>query len=99
MRPELETPRLRLRHFTSSDLPKLREIYADPGVTQHLWDGSPRTDEQIREMLVRIDACWETHGFGTCAVVERATGDLSGRCGQSVLPDSGEIELGYHLGR
>jgi RimJ/RimL family protein N-acetyltransferase len=100
MRPELETARLRLRQFRAEDVAALVAIYADPEVTRYLRDGRPFSDEDVRQALGRVEATWRRHGFGTWAVALRGGDDAAiGRCGLTVLPNSGEVEIGYHLGR
>jgi RimJ/RimL family protein N-acetyltransferase len=100
MRPELQTARLRMRQFRSENVGARVAIYADPEVTRYLRDGAPFSDEGVRRALPRVKATWLQHGFRTWAVTLReGDGPVIGRCGITVLPNSGEVEIGYHLGR
>jgi RimJ/RimL family protein N-acetyltransferase len=100
MRPEIETARLRLRQFRTEDVASLVAIYADPEMTRYLRDGRPFSDEDVRRALSRVEATWQEHGFGTWAVTLRGGDDAAiGHCGLTVLPNSGEVEIGFHVGR
>jgi ribosomal-protein-alanine N-acetyltransferase len=42
---------------------------------------------------------WEQHGFGLCAVIDKAGGAFIGFCGLQYLDGTSEIEVGYRLAK
>ncbi|GAB3400110.1 hypothetical protein GCM10027569_03270 [Flindersiella endophytica] len=71
---------------------------ADPAVMEHV--GGLLTPEQSSSFADRIEAGWQTHGFGLYAVELRSSGAFAGFIGlsrQRILPD--EVELGWRLDR
>jgi uncharacterized protein YhfF len=78
-RPDLlVTDRLLLRPFTDADGDAFAAINGDPSVMEHFTTG-PLTREQSDGLLSRINAGFETHGFGLSASawVGRAFGELA----------------------
>ncbi|OUL28090.1 GNAT family N-acetyltransferase [Nostoc sp. 106C] len=90
--PEIETLRLRLRHFTLDDFDDLFRLYADAEVMRYL---SPRTSEQTKNSLCNHIQQWQEHNLGMWAVIHKETGKMIGRCGLGFLADTPEVELGY----
>ena len=90
--PEIETPRLRLRHFTLDDFDDLFRLYSDPQVMQYL---SPRTREQTQASLCKHIQHWQEYNFGMWGVIELESGKMIGRCGLGFLDNTPEVELGY----
>lgn len=90
--PEIETSRLRLRHFVTDDLDDLFRIYSDAEVMKYL---SPRNKEQTQASLHKHIQHWQQYNFGMWAVVHKDSGRLIGRCGLGFLDNTPEIELGY----
>ncbi|MEX0731414.1 MAG: GNAT family N-acetyltransferase [Aquisalimonadaceae bacterium] len=96
----IETARLLLREFTSSDVSALAEILRDPEVMEFSVNG-PCTEDDTRKF---VDWCMESyreHGFGQWAVVDRDSGAVLGFCGLSYveLDKVREVELAYRLAR
>lgn len=91
----LETPRLRLREMTESDLPELRAILQDEQ-TMTAYEGA--FDETMtRDWLERMRERYRTDGFGLWAVELHGTGGMIGQCGltrQHIL-DQDVTEVGY----
>lgn len=95
--PELETTRLHLRPLTLTDLNVHHRIVGnDPQVT---FSGEPLTLEQSRSALEKRMRHWEEPGFGMWAVVQKDSGALLVHAGLQLLENTGEVELGYYLGR
>ncbi|KAF3889151.1 MULTISPECIES: GNAT family N-acetyltransferase [Nostocales] len=90
--PEIETARLRLRHFSQNDFQDLYRLYSDAEVMKYL---SMRTREQTQASLSKQIQHWQQHNFGMWAVVERESGKIIGRCGLGFLDNTSEVELGY----
>lgn len=93
--PEIETPRLRLRHFTLEDLDDLYPIYSDPEVNKYIGKGA-KTKDETQAALIKMIQHWQ-HGFGMWAVVHKESSKLIGRCGLCFLDYTSEVELGYAL--
>ena len=81
----LETDRLILRHLTPDDLDALAAIQADPEVMRYFPSGPRSRDETLRD-LGRCIAIQAEHGFSLWAAIDKAEGQLIGRCG--LLPQS-----------
>src|SRR2546423_13569681 len=81
--PEIETARLRLRSFIPNDLDALARLFADREVMRHLGieSGKTLTRAETQTVLDKYIAVWAEHGFGICAVLHKATGQLIGLCG------------------
>jgi len=91
--PEIETKRLRLRHFTLDDLDDLFRLYSDAEIMRYL--SSPRTKEQTQISLSKHIKQWQEYNFGMWAVNYKESDKMIGRCGLSFLENTPEVELGY----
>jgi RimJ/RimL family protein N-acetyltransferase len=72
--PTIETPRLRLRAFRSSDLEAQAEAMSDEGVVRHL-GGRPFSREETWRKILASPGLWVLLGYGYWAV-ERLEDDL-----------------------
>ncbi|MFJ3903573.1 GNAT family N-acetyltransferase [Streptomyces sp. NPDC090025] len=99
----IETPRLLLRRWRSSDVAPLAAVQADPEVMRWIRDGSVRDEEETRAGIEVYEASWRERGFGLFAVEVRETGELAGFAGLAVphfLPEVlPAVEIGWRLGR
>ena len=98
--PQIETARLLLRPFAADDLDDYtRLIFADAEVMRYLpqRDLAPR-DRAERTLTVFAEQ-WSHHGCGVWAVTDKATGEFVGHCGLGPVPEAGEIEVLYALGK
>ena len=75
----LTTRRLALRALTYDDLDALASMLGDARALTY-W-GPPLTRRESRSWIERNLRRYEDDGFGRCAVVLRATGELVGDCG------------------
>jgi [ribosomal protein S5]-alanine N-acetyltransferase len=93
----LETRRLTLRPLSLDDLDAMRVVLSEAFES---W-GMPMDREGPRDWIERNLARYETDGFGRCAVVLRATGELVGDCGliRTEVEDTPEVELGWIVRR
>jgi RimJ/RimL family protein N-acetyltransferase len=97
---ELDTERLVLRRWRSSDLEPWADMNADPQVREHL--GELLTREQAAASVARFQAEFDAHGYGWFAVEVRATGEFIGFAGldevDEEMPFTG-VEIGWRLAR
>jgi RimJ/RimL family protein N-acetyltransferase len=94
----LETERLTLRPFEPGDVEDLHAVHSDPSTFEFIGSDPPASLDETRARIERISAGIAEHGFGPCAVVERASGRVVGDCGLQILEEGPEVELGYKLG-
>ncbi len=97
--PTLTTARLTLRAFTEADIDPLQRILSEEGILHYF----PRTDPPAHDRVERLIAHqlrqWEEHGYGWWAVELRSQNGLIGWNGLQFLPETGETEVGYLLGK
>ena len=99
----VETERLLLRPLEMDDLDAFAPVWADAVVMRHIGSGAPRDREGSQELLTRLVAHWDEHGFGLWAVVPKGEPGPVGWAGlmvpsflPSVLP---AVEVGWLLAR
>jgi RimJ/RimL family protein N-acetyltransferase len=95
----IETVRVYLRPFSSNDLDAFASMNTDAEVMRYIGDGKPQTRAQSQMRLNAILDHWDQHGFGLCAVVDRATREFADFCGLLYLDNTSEIEFGYRLAK
>ena len=98
--PCIETARLFLRPFTSADLENYAQhIFADAEVMRYLpkRDLTPRA--RAERTLTVFAEHWSQYGFGVWVVTDKVTGHFIGHCGLGHVPEAGEVEVLYSLGR
>ena len=98
-RLHLETDRLVLRPLAFDDLEAMASLLGDAEALV-LW-GEPLDRDGARAWIQRNQDRYLAHGFGRCAVLLRATGELVGDCGliRTVIEDAEEVELGWIVRR
>lgn len=92
-----ETARLKFREFVNDDLPLLIEQRSDPDVYRYLGGIERQNPKELAKRIEFYKTCYETHGFGMCAMLSKETGEMIGSAGIQPLEDTGEIEVGYSL--
>lgn len=99
----LETSRLLLRRWRSTDLEPFAAVNAQPEVMRYIHDGSTLDRAATAERLAAYQQHWDEHGFGLYAVEIKETGELAGFTGLAVpafLPEiMPAVEIGWRLGR
>jgi RimJ/RimL family protein N-acetyltransferase len=99
----LETPRLLLRQWRSTDLDAFAAVNAQPEVMRFIHDGRTLDRAATAERLAYYQRHWDEHGFGLYAVQIAETGELAGFTGLAVptfLPEiMPTVEIGWRLGR
>jgi [ribosomal protein S5]-alanine N-acetyltransferase len=96
----LETERLRLRKWSPEDAEAYLELYRDPVMFRWLGDGTGKPPTDIEKVRRRLrEKALESADVDLWATCEKATGRVIGNCGLLATPESGGIELIYHIGR
>ncbi|HEY2385184.1 MAG TPA: GNAT family N-acetyltransferase [Terriglobia bacterium] len=75
----LDTGRLYLRTWETSDFPLARSLWADPDVMTFL--GGPLSDDRILAKIQSEIVCAEQHGVQYWPIFETRTNDFVGCCG------------------
>jgi len=96
----METARLLLRHWRSSDHPPFARMNADPRVMEFY--PAVLTPAESDATIYRIDAHFARHGFGLWAAELRSTGHFIGYIGLSIPSFQANftpcVEIGWRLG-
>lgn len=92
-----ETERLLIRKFTTDDLADLIAFRTDPRVSKYLGGDRMQNPEALKARLDFYIGCYDTHGFGMCAMDWKETGEMIGASGLQPLENTDEIEVGYSL--
>ena len=96
----IETERLVIRSWESSDAPLLLRLFGDPDVRRFLPPMPEPTLELMEASLGRRRAQERERGHSVWAVERRDTGEFIGDCGLMPVARVGpEIELAYHYVR
>ena len=93
----IESERLKFRKFTTDDLPQLIEQRSDPEVNKYLGGTKLQNPEALEKRLNFYISCYESHGFGMCAMIWKPTGEVIGSAGLQPLDGTDEIEVGYSM--
>ena len=89
--PTIETARLRLRGFRTSDIDDLAAMLADKEVVRYVEDGQPKDRSVAEKAVAGIIAHWDREGFGRWAIEERASGEFVGFGGLRSLFGTPEV--------
>ena len=95
----LETERLILDTWQSSDWLAFRPIATDPEVMRHITGGAPWSDDQIRNFVDRQVSLYSERGFCRWKLLAKGTEELIGFCGVGFWRDAPDPEIGWWLAR
>jgi RimJ/RimL family protein N-acetyltransferase len=95
----VNTKRLILRPFTETDVDPMHRILNGEGVLRYFPPTDPPARDRVQRMISGLLKHWEERGYGLWAVESQSSGELIGRCGLQFLPDAGEVEVDFILGR
>lgn len=93
-----DTKRLTFRKFERGDVNVIHAMRSDPEIMRFIGDLSEDPADS-EKWMTKICAPWNKEGIGYLAIVEKATGQLSGWCGLWVVPETQEIEVGYAIAK
>lgn len=92
----VETPRLALREFESSDVGFVLRLLNDPDFIRYIVDKGVRNEEQAGEYLrAGPFQSYERHGFGLWCVESRADRSAIGMCGLLRREHLAAADVGY----
>jgi [ribosomal protein S5]-alanine N-acetyltransferase len=77
----IETPRLILREFQTSDYEVLFDLDSNPEVNRFLGNKPLKTIAEAQAIVAYIQQQYEDHGIGRWAVIEKTTGNFVGWSG------------------
>ena len=95
----LETGRLLLSPWASSDWTALRPLATDPEVMRYITGGAPWSDEKIQDFVNRQVKLYSERGFCRWKVIEKAAGEPIGLCGAGFWRSYPDPEIGWWLAR
>jgi len=98
-RPDLYSPRFRLRLPAPADTAMLAEIDMDPEVMRYITDEPLTYERALRWAKLRIELDSYRWNLGIRLIEDRATSELHGWVTLQKLDWMDEIELGYRLRR
>lgn len=93
----VETERLIFREFIDDDLPMLIEQRSDPEVNKYLGGTKLQNPDALAKRIKFYISCYASHGFGSCAMIWKQTGEMIGSAGIQPLDGTEEIEVGYSM--
>jgi RimJ/RimL family protein N-acetyltransferase len=95
----LETDRLVLSTWQTSDWIALRPIATDAEVMRYITGGVPWTDERIQLFVDRQVELFSERGFCRWKLLTRPAAEMIGFCGVGFWGDGFESEIGWWLAR
>lgn len=93
----LETERLLLRRLEATDADAIFAMRSDADVMRYIRE--PQKRRETENWIRLVSSRWEKDKLGFCAVVEKASGVLTGWCGVWRLAETGEVEIGYAVAK
>jgi RimJ/RimL family protein N-acetyltransferase len=97
--PEIETPRLRLRAFRTTDLDAFAAMNADAEVMRYLGSGETQDRLATWRAMAGFNGHWSLLGCGMWAIERKTDGAFVGRAGLHHPPYWPDLELGWALAR
>lgn len=97
--PIITTARLTLRPMQPADAITLHRIYQTDGVLRYFPNPNPPAIEKVERFILEQQTHWEAYGYGNWGIVPRDEEEIIGWAGLQFLPELGETEVGYLLGK
>lgn len=97
--PSIKTRRLFLREFDENDAEPLYHILSHENILRYFPNHAPPSQEKVISLIDKQLEQWEQYGYAWWAVTLPPNSDLLGWCGLQFLPETGETEVGYLLGK
>lgn len=93
----MQTPRLRLRPLTTTDLDRIHELWTEPGVRKFLLDDKIVTRDFVADAIAKSQRLFDKQRFGLWGFSFSRKADLIGFGGFWYFRDPPELELLYGL--
>ena len=93
----LETERLILRLLDERDVDAIHQMRSDANVMRFIRE--PQSREESANWVELVSSRWANEKIGFCAMIERSSEKFIGWCGLWQLKETGEIEVGYAVGK
>ena len=97
--PTLTTARLTLRPLSEDDAPALLQVLNTGEVLRYFPNPAPADRARVDRIIAHHLNHWAERGLGWWAVERHAPPGLIGCAGLEYLPETGETEVAYLLGR
>ena len=97
--PTLSTTRLTLRPLAETDAPTLLELLSTGDVLRYFPNPAPPDRVRVDRIISHHLGMWAERGLGWWALELCARPGLIGCAGLEFLPETGETEVAYLLGR
>jgi ribosomal-protein-alanine N-acetyltransferase len=91
----IETPRLRLRPFSESDLDALAALYANADVMRFIGDGKTLDHAATWRQIAQFLGHQQLRGYSTLAIEDRTSGEFLGECGPWFPEGWPMLEVGW----
>ncbi|MGI9034822.1 MAG: GNAT family N-acetyltransferase [Pyrinomonadaceae bacterium] len=92
-----ETERLILRKIESGDADAIFAMRSDREMMRFIRE--PQSRAETDNWIKLVSSRWQTEKIGFCAVIEKCSNEFAGWCGLWRLPETGETEIGYAVGK
>jgi len=93
----IDTERLRLRPFASSDASSAFAWFGDPAVMRYTPTGPDKNLEETATRLAEYQHHQSDHGFSKWIILEKVSNQPIGDSGLLFLPEHGWIDFGFRL--
>jgi len=93
----LETERLILRQLVEGDVGAIYQMRSDAETMRFIRE--PQSREESANWVELVSSRWANEKIGFCAMIERSSEKFIGWCGLWQLKETGEIEVGYAVGK
>jgi RimJ/RimL family protein N-acetyltransferase len=94
----VSTERLKIREISTSDVPRLYELYKDENITKYMEPLFPEIEQEIEYTRNYIENVYKFYGYGMWVIVEKNSGLVIGRVGVEYKEGFDGLELGFMLG-
>ena len=95
----LETERLKIRPWQAEDRPSFKAFTQDLEVMRYVHGGTPYSEAEIDEFFARQQKQLDSLDMCMGAMIEKSSGRVVGVAGVQPLGQSGDLEIGWWLGR
>lgn len=95
--PKLESDRLEMLPYRTTDAKPLHSLWSEPQIRKYLLDDKIVSKEWVVETIESNRQCFEKNGFGQWGIYFKNKSELIGFCGFGFFSNASEPELIYGL--